>query len=220
MTMEKETIMEREMTTRDKIVLVALRLFSQKGYEGVSMREIAAAVGMKGASLYNHFKGKEAIFQEIFAEMNRHYAQLAHRLQIPSDEGEEAVQAYLDMGEPVLLQMGEAVYSFFAKDEFAVLFRRLLVSEQNRYPLAAQYMREYYIDSPFQFEQKVFAGMLCRKGFRQADAEVMALQFYSPIFYLLSKYDLEGNYEECIEQLRKHIHWFFILYKDKEIQNA
>lgn len=50
--------MEKEMTTKEKIVYQSLGLFSQKGYDGVSMRENAAAVGIKGASLYNHFSGK------------------------------------------------------------------------------------------------------------------------------------------------------------------
>ena len=54
------------MTTKKRIIIESLRLFASKGYDGVSMREIAAAVGIKGASIYNHFKGKEDIFLAIF----------------------------------------------------------------------------------------------------------------------------------------------------------
>lgn len=52
-------------TTKERIIYESLVLFSQKGYEGVSMREIAAAVEIKAASLYAHFSGKEAIYQAI-----------------------------------------------------------------------------------------------------------------------------------------------------------
>ena len=65
--------MEATATTREKIIYHALKLFAAKGYSGVSMREIAAAVGIQGASLYNHFKGKEDIFNAIFAEMTKQY---------------------------------------------------------------------------------------------------------------------------------------------------
>ena len=54
--------MEKLNSTKERIIFESLNLFSQKGYDGVSMRDIAAAVGIKGASIYNHFKGKEEIF--------------------------------------------------------------------------------------------------------------------------------------------------------------
>jgi AcrR family transcriptional regulator len=44
---------------------VATELFYEKGYHGTSMREIAAAVGIKPASLYNHFASKQEILFEI-----------------------------------------------------------------------------------------------------------------------------------------------------------
>ena len=44
-------------TTKERIIYESLRLFSEKGYDGVSMREIAAAVEIKAASLYAHFEG-------------------------------------------------------------------------------------------------------------------------------------------------------------------
>lgn len=44
------------MTTKDNIIEQALRLFSAKGFEAVSVRDIARAVGIKESSLYYHFK--------------------------------------------------------------------------------------------------------------------------------------------------------------------
>src|SRR5262245_8828581 len=51
--------------TREKIVAAALDLFSRQGFAGTSMRQIAGAVGIRAASLYNHFPGKEALFSAI-----------------------------------------------------------------------------------------------------------------------------------------------------------
>jgi len=54
-----------EASTRDRILDAALGLFATRGYAGASMRQIAAAVGMRASSLYNHFDGKAAILAAL-----------------------------------------------------------------------------------------------------------------------------------------------------------
>ncbi|MBN2659227.1 MAG: helix-turn-helix transcriptional regulator [Spirochaetales bacterium] len=56
---------EKKETTKEKIFREAVNLFAAKGYHGTSMRELAAAAGIKESSVYNHFKGKEAILDAI-----------------------------------------------------------------------------------------------------------------------------------------------------------
>jgi AcrR family transcriptional regulator len=53
-------------TTKQKIFDVAVDLFSQKGFSGASIREIARTVGIKESSLYNHYKNKDDILTKIF----------------------------------------------------------------------------------------------------------------------------------------------------------
>ncbi len=52
-------------STRDRIFKEAVLLFAAKGYHGTSMRDLASAAGIKESSLYNHFKGKEAILDAV-----------------------------------------------------------------------------------------------------------------------------------------------------------
>jgi len=54
-----------EASSRDRILEAALDLFARHGYAGTSMRQIAAAVGMRASSLYSHFAGKEAILSAL-----------------------------------------------------------------------------------------------------------------------------------------------------------
>ncbi len=54
-----------ELTTRDRIVEVAARLFHQYGYHATTMRQIAGGVGIKAASLYNHFASKQELLTTI-----------------------------------------------------------------------------------------------------------------------------------------------------------
>jgi AcrR family transcriptional regulator len=56
---------ESETPTKQKILDVAIDLFAQHGYDAVSMQDIAQTVGIKKASLYYHFTGKDQILKEI-----------------------------------------------------------------------------------------------------------------------------------------------------------
>jgi AcrR family transcriptional regulator len=61
-------------TTKEKILTAAITLFSRTGYDQVSMRDIAAEVGIGVASIYNHFPSKEEILRsmyDLYAEEHR-----------------------------------------------------------------------------------------------------------------------------------------------------
>ena len=51
--------------TKAKIRKAALRLFAERGYNAVSMRDLADAVGMRQGGLYNHFEGKQALLSDL-----------------------------------------------------------------------------------------------------------------------------------------------------------
>lgn len=54
--------------TRSAILDAARLLFTQRGYEGVSVREIAAAVGVNAALVIRYFGSKELLFAEAITE--------------------------------------------------------------------------------------------------------------------------------------------------------
>lgn len=62
------------MSTKQHILDMALQLFTDKGYEGASMDDIARAVGIRKASLYAHFNGKESLFRAVFGDILAEYA--------------------------------------------------------------------------------------------------------------------------------------------------
>ncbi|HEX5188758.1 MAG TPA: helix-turn-helix domain-containing protein [Streptosporangiaceae bacterium] len=51
--------------TRARIQQIAVELFSEHGYEGTSLREIAEHLGVTKAALYYHFKSKEDIITSL-----------------------------------------------------------------------------------------------------------------------------------------------------------
>ena len=61
----------KQEDTKQRILEKSLELFASKGYDAVSVGEIAKAVGVKAPSLYNHFASKQAIFDAIVRSEER-----------------------------------------------------------------------------------------------------------------------------------------------------
>lgn len=56
-----------ETSTRETILAMAIPLFARAGFDGVTMRDIAAAVGISAAALYYHFENKDALYLATMA---------------------------------------------------------------------------------------------------------------------------------------------------------
>lgn len=204
--------MEEIMTTKEKIIYESLRLFSIKGYDGVSMRDIAAAVGIKGASLYNHFSGKEDIFNAIFETMSSRYENAIATMNISQSNNEDMINMCMNISETDIYDIAEKLLCFFCKDEFTVMFRKLLKSEQHKSPLAAKLYKQYYLEEPIAFQSQIFGALIKLGKFKVMDPEIMAIHFYSPIYYILSKNDLDTDFSESVDIIKRHVHSFCELY--------
>ena len=63
---------DKNLSRKDVIVSKAATLFREKGYKAASMRDLAEAVGVEAASLYNHIKSKSELLHElVFNVANR-----------------------------------------------------------------------------------------------------------------------------------------------------
>lgn len=51
--------------TRERVLDAAEALFAERGYAGASVRAIAEAAGLRPASLYSHFEGKQALYEAV-----------------------------------------------------------------------------------------------------------------------------------------------------------
>lgn len=88
--------------TRGKVLSAARRLFSEQGYEGATIRDIAAAAGMSTGAVFANFTDKSDLFREIMmADMSA----LADAMREAGARGRTV--------EDVLLRMFCAGYAFY-----------------------------------------------------------------------------------------------------------
>lgn len=72
-------------TRQQEIIRVAAKLFKEKGYSAVTMRDLAKAMGMKAASLYNHIKSKQDILKTIIISLAEEFTEGMQLIQSSND---------------------------------------------------------------------------------------------------------------------------------------
>lgn len=80
----------REKNTKERILEEALILFSQSGYMGTSMSDIAARLGVTKAALYKHYKSKQEILDSIVMKMNAMDEERVKQYEMPEGKMEHS----------------------------------------------------------------------------------------------------------------------------------
>lgn len=187
--------MERKgRNTKQKIMEESMKLFSVNGFDTVSIRTIAEAVGVGNSALYKHFKNKKEILNEIVSYSVEYYLSMGNKQMMQIQSEEDLQTACLTM------------FEFQTKDEWMVMFRRLLIIEQFKNPEMAEIYRRFFIDLPVESQAQLF-GQLIKKGImKDGNEKVLAMELYSP-FYL---YHLSSDTQKDLKELFKvHIKSFW-----------
>jgi len=205
------------MSTKKKILDEALTLFSEKGYANVFVADIAGAVGIKAPSLYKHYKSKQDIFNAILEEMKASYDKQAQSLNMNGNNATADAMVFSDVSEDGLVQMGVGLFMYFLHDEYAQKFRKMLTIEQFHNSELAEIFTKKYADEPLKYQSAMFS-MLCAGGvLKEFNPDVMALQFYAPIYMILTMCDRQPQREgELVALLENHIRQFSRLYSKEE----
>jgi AcrR family transcriptional regulator len=86
------------MTTRERILAAARKVFDRHGLEGLSLRDVAARVGITPMAIYRHFDSKEALVDALVLDALEDWS--ARVAALPAAEGvakiEQLSEAFLD----------------------------------------------------------------------------------------------------------------------------
>ncbi|WP_342757488.1 TetR/AcrR family transcriptional regulator [Kineothrix sedimenti] len=197
--------------TKEVILTVALKLFSERGYDGVGIRDISKEIGIRESALYKHYSGKQDIFNSILKDIERRYQEEVSTF-IPPESMADILSGESEVREE-LFRISVTMYQFYLKTEYGSQLRRMLTMEQYRTSEAGRFFRELIIDKGLDYISGVFANLIKDGVYVDADPMVMALQFYSPLYLLLSKYDNQTEkYKEALSFLERHTTQFNKIY--------
>lgn len=204
------------MTTKERIVDEALTLFASKGFRGTTVKDIADAVGIKDASLYKHFKSKKEILNTIVEEAYVHMGNMSDSLGIPSGDGslEDAAEFFRGINRETIIALGKEVFKFYLTDGYMSRFWKLANLEQYNNRDFYELYRRLFTEEGIEYQKNLFAEMIRMGAFREGDPEVMAYNFYSPIFLLLHRYaGSEGELDEALDIIEKMVGDFYDRYQ-------
>lgn len=196
-----------EVSTRERALAAALELFGRRGYAGVSMNDIAQAVGVRAPSLYKHFDSKDALWAEVVAAAQEHYKarwsavvslheQIEREVRVSGVLKAEALEA--ETMEWVLDELGDSRgFRAFAQQSKEVL-RCLWYEPLKRY-------------------EGFFDRLMGAQALKRCDPHVAAQQYLAPIFLLVSLSERDAErYATVGDDIRAHIRQFHRAFAVKE----
>lgn len=191
-----------DRSTRDQIVDAALDCFAEAGYEGTSLNDIAAEVGIRRPSLLHHFASKEVLYGEVFERLlSDWFTRLA-----------EAIESS-ETGWLKLEQVLRAGFGLFADNpKYVTLMRREAIDTGSHLGIdLAGVLRPMFEEAADFFQRQMDAGY-----FRQQDPEQLLLTGYGALLsYFSDAHFLEGLLDEnplaeaALERRIEHILDFF-----------
>lgn len=194
--------------TKENILMTALRLFAQNGYEAVSVSTIAGELGVTKGALYKHYKNKRDIFNSIVERMYQIDAERSQQYEVPEEKYELASTDYMNVSMDNIKKFAIAQYEFWTTDEFASDFRKMLSLEQYRNDEMAELYSSCITAGPVEYMQDIFREMMLKGLLREADPKQLALEFYAPQYLLINIADYSDDKENLLELLNNHIERF------------
>ena len=95
--------------TKPKISKIALNLFAERGYAAVSMRQIAAKVGLQVGALYNYFPDKQTILSELLINHMENLLQAWQTQKLPN-KSDKLLEFFVDFHIEYHLNRPEEVF--------------------------------------------------------------------------------------------------------------
>ena len=199
------------MNTKEKIFDVSLDLFSKKGYDSVSLREIAENVGIKKSSIYSHYPSKEAILMDIFEYFTNQfeYGELLNSKDLMLSQDNKIL---LENPEQFYHMGSEAIKEMLSQERNLKIWKLIFIQMHYNENIRTFFQNEILV-KPLLFWNGFFT-ILKENGIikKECNPKLLAKEYYSfPIYLLLemcAKYDdfpqscLDNFFEEAEEHAK------------------
>lgn len=199
--------------TKKMILKKALELFSESGYDAVSVGKIARAVGIKAPSLYNHFPSKQAIFDAIVEETSKEFEKNTDEVAIHVQNSARDVTVFSQITEDDLVEKVHQIFNISLHDENIALFRKMMTIEQFRSDELSKLYSERYVERIVAYHAGIFKSLIAAGELKKEDPYTLAMMYVAPIIMLIGVCDRQPEREkECLEKIDEHVKLFYRTY--------
>ena len=156
---------------KELIIQEALKLFSEKGFAAVSVRDLAESVGISVSTIYHYYPSKQDLAQDMIARANELTAKARDSFfRILS--GTEKVEC-----EP-FVRAGVMYVTAYLRHEQIDPLLRMLESERFHEPAAEEAWQKMMFTDPIAHEAKVFELLAARGEIQETDADRLAGEYH------------------------------------------
>lgn len=195
------------MSTKERILDAALTLFAENGYDGTSVEQIAAIVGIKAPSLYKHYKGKEDILNALIDSAEVRYEEMF---------GSEKNIGQIPESREEFIKVTMGRISFTMKDSIIRKTRMLLVQEQFRNERISEVTTMHQLDGIQGMFAKIIKGMMDKGLVKKDDPALLSAELTAPAVLQIARSDRQQQYEqEALESIERHLRHFCDVYMEK-----
>ena len=192
------------MTTKERILEEALTLFSENGYDGTGVDQIAEKVGIKAPSLYKHFRGKEDILNTLIDNVEARYEEYF---------GSEQHLGNLPGSRDEFVNVTMERILFTMRDPVIRKIRKFLVQEQFRNERLAAVTTRHQLEGVQKMYSRIIEEMMKQGLFVQDNPELLADELTAQVVLLIAKADRQPQYEQKItDNIERHIRHFCDVY--------
>ncbi len=193
--------MDQVINTKNQILNVSLKLFAENSYHGASIRDIAKEIGKRESSIYNHFKSKEEIFEQIISNFSsRNFGPIILTNKLINN---------ISKPEKFFTMLGENLILFWNSEQER-MFIKILLSIKNIENSKSQYTLENYLEDFRNLCEFIFKEMISYKFIKKFDLRTLSQEYISPLF--LFQIELLHGVKEDKNQkliLNNHIDFFW-----------
>lgn len=158
-------------STKDRILLAAVKLFAEKGYAAVTVKDIAESVNVQPSALYNHFKSKEIIYHTIIESIENVYLDFYNRV----DKKVENARCFEDVINALFDELID-VYHMYVYYGVA-----LISTEQFRSENARNAFQNVYMKIGIDYSAMLFKRCVEQKWVKDFDPQLFATFFMNNI---------------------------------------
>lgn len=198
-----------ERNTKYKFLIEALKLFANKGFEAVSVAEIAKAVGCSAPALYKHYGSKQELLEAIISESDRGFTSRMAEMKIDVEHNPELRKAVVNLTEEQEIDRLQGIVKYAIHDELSQAFRKLCAVEQFHMPRLAEIYTYRYTTFQFAQYEKIFEILMEEGKIKKSDPKTLAAMYMSLPIIAIEICDRQPEREdEIMDMLANHVREF------------